>query len=259
MTTGKQLNVQNATVTTATIEAKTLTIGARQVTQGIFRQLIEEPLIAEDGTLNGVPWGHVTWHPDKCGDESEHWHIVWQAGQSLRRSQVDTTPRFDRVGTGFICADYEVWAMAQIAERLGAGEAPALFKPRSSVRIEFAQDVWNPEYLDANRVRKVEGVPVHYALSNGAHEAVIKRHRLRHWDHGHPNGAVSEYAVQARAQVEAEDTAARAELVASFEGLDLDKLHADALVAIRAEAARRQRHRDVRATLAQLPQLFIGG
>jgi len=62
--TTKQLTVNNATVTTMAVEVKTLTIGARQVTQGIFKQLIEEPLIAEDGTLNGVPWGHVTWHPD---------------------------------------------------------------------------------------------------------------------------------------------------------------------------------------------------
>lgn len=98
MAANKQLTVQNASVTTMTVEVKTLTIGARQVTQGIFRQLIDEPLIAKDGTLNGVPWGHVTWHPDKCDRDPEHWHSVWQNGTELRRSTVASTPRFDPYG-----------------------------------------------------------------------------------------------------------------------------------------------------------------
>jgi hypothetical protein len=83
----RQLTVQNASVTTVAIEVKAFMIGARQVTQGIFKQLIEEPLIAEDGALNGVPWGHVTWHPDRCDYHSNrHWHIVWQRGEELRRA-----------------------------------------------------------------------------------------------------------------------------------------------------------------------------
>lgn len=101
---GKRLTVHNASVTTMTVEVKTLTIGARQVTQGIFKQLIEEPLIARDGTLNGVPWGHVTWHPsgNDCGSYSfrdsngtwrdgrdrGHRHVVWQRGDSLYRCLV---------------------------------------------------------------------------------------------------------------------------------------------------------------------------
>lgn len=100
----KQLTVHNASVTTMTVEVKTLTIGARQVTQGIFKQLIEEPLIAEDGTLNGVPWGRVNYCPDGngCGGytmitiqgsagrsyDSKHMHIVWQRGDQLFRSTV---------------------------------------------------------------------------------------------------------------------------------------------------------------------------
>lgn len=83
-----QLTTQNATITTAAIEVKALTIGARQVTLAVFRQLREEPLIAEDGTLNGTPWGIVNYHPDKCGDAKEHLHVVWQHGNELRRSYV---------------------------------------------------------------------------------------------------------------------------------------------------------------------------
>lgn len=92
----KQLTTQNATITTAAVEVKTLTISGRQVTLAVFRQLREEPLIAEDGTLNGVPWGAVNYHPDKCGDAPlKHWHIVWQRGDELLRSRVYEKPSFD--------------------------------------------------------------------------------------------------------------------------------------------------------------------
>lgn len=102
--TSKQLTVHNASVTTMTVEVKTLTIGARQVTLGIFRQLDEGPLIANDGTLNGIPWGRVNYCPDgkNCGVytitsyggdcqnrfDAEHMHIVWQQGVNLYRSFV---------------------------------------------------------------------------------------------------------------------------------------------------------------------------
>uniref|UniRef100_UPI00056CBB60 hypothetical protein n=1 Tax=Streptomyces exfoliatus TaxID=1905 RepID=UPI00056CBB60 len=65
----KQLTTQNATITTATVEVKTLTISGKQVTLAVFRQLREQPLIAQDGTLNGEPWGIVNYPPDKCGDD----------------------------------------------------------------------------------------------------------------------------------------------------------------------------------------------
>ena len=84
-----RLTVQNAQITTATVEVKTLTISGKQVTLAVFRQLREEPLIAEDGTLSGVPWGIVNYHPDKlCAGIGEHWHVVWQLGQELLRSAV---------------------------------------------------------------------------------------------------------------------------------------------------------------------------
>ena len=84
----KQLTTQNASITTVAVEVKALTIGSKQVTLSVFRQLQEEPLIAHDGTLNGVPWGHVNYHPDKCGDDPEHLHIVWQKDDRLRRASV---------------------------------------------------------------------------------------------------------------------------------------------------------------------------
>jgi hypothetical protein len=92
----KQLTTQNATITTATVEVKTLTISGKQVTLAVFRQLKKAPLIADDGTLNGEPWGIVNYHPDKCSDEDEHWHIVWQRGSELLRANVPVVPDFNR-------------------------------------------------------------------------------------------------------------------------------------------------------------------
>jgi hypothetical protein len=85
----KQLTVHNATITTAAVEVKTLTISGKQVTLAVFRQLREEQLVADDGTLNGQPWGYVNYHPDKCDSGPEHLHVVWQRGSDLLRSRVD--------------------------------------------------------------------------------------------------------------------------------------------------------------------------
>src|SRR5690606_1901355 len=85
----KILTTQNAQITTATVEVKTLTISGKQVTLSVFRQLREKPLLADDLTLNGTPWGYVNYHPDKCGADDEHLHVVWQDGNDLFRSRFD--------------------------------------------------------------------------------------------------------------------------------------------------------------------------
>lgn len=85
-----QLTTETATITTAAIQIQTLTIGRKQVTLAVFRQLREEPLIAKDGTISGTLWGTVNYHPDKCADDREHLHVVWQQGDELRRSSVQS-------------------------------------------------------------------------------------------------------------------------------------------------------------------------
>ena len=95
-----KLTVQNAEIKTATVQIQTLTVSGKQVTLAVFRQLREELLLAENGTLNGVPWGTVNYHPDKCVDDHPHWHIVWQRDTDLLRARVYQTPRWsDRVTT----------------------------------------------------------------------------------------------------------------------------------------------------------------
>ncbi|WP_411088342.1 hypothetical protein [Streptomyces sp. 061-3] len=87
----KQLTTQNATITTAAVEVKTLTISGKQVTLAVFRQLEDKTILNPlDATLVGEPWGRVNYHPDKCADWPEHLHVVWQVGSELRRAHVVT-------------------------------------------------------------------------------------------------------------------------------------------------------------------------
>jgi hypothetical protein len=88
------ITVQSAEIRTAAVEVRTLLISGKQVTLAVFRQLREEPLIADDGALNGVPWGIVNYHPDKCADGPDHTHVVWQRGSELLRSAVECDPSF---------------------------------------------------------------------------------------------------------------------------------------------------------------------
>jgi hypothetical protein len=88
---GRRITTREATVKTATVEIKTLTVGGKQVTLSMFRQIKREPLLdADTAQLGGVPWGTVNYHPERCHGASEHLHVVWQKGDELRRSW---TPR----------------------------------------------------------------------------------------------------------------------------------------------------------------------
>jgi len=85
----KRLTVHTASVATASVEIKTLTVSGKQVTLAVFRQLIEEPILdALTAEITGDPWGTVNYHPDKCTDNPEHLHVVWQKGTELRRATV---------------------------------------------------------------------------------------------------------------------------------------------------------------------------
>lgn len=90
----RALDVHAAQLITAAVEVKTLTIRGKQVTLAVFRQLEEKPLLLENGSLAGIPWGRVNYHPDKCSDDISHMHVVWQEGMELRRARVRTRAHF---------------------------------------------------------------------------------------------------------------------------------------------------------------------
>lgn len=81
------LTTHEASVTTATVEIRTLTINGKQVTLAVFRQLPESPVLdCETGEFLGRPWGTVNYHPDKCQASSAHLHVVWEKDGQLFRA-----------------------------------------------------------------------------------------------------------------------------------------------------------------------------
>lgn len=81
------LTAENATVTTASVTIKTLTIGGKQVTLAVFRQLIEEHIVDwEHLKFKGHGWGHVRYLVEGASDTVIH--LVWQKGTELRRCRV---------------------------------------------------------------------------------------------------------------------------------------------------------------------------
>lgn len=82
------LKVQEASVKTASVEIKSLTVAGKQVTLAVFRQLKVEELIIEDCDLAGIPWGIVNYHWKDCAGGYEHFHVVWQKGDELRQAPI---------------------------------------------------------------------------------------------------------------------------------------------------------------------------
>ncbi len=90
-----KINAHEAKIKTASVEVKTLSISGKQVTLAVFRQLDEVNVVdLETVSLRGVCWERVNYHPDKCGGDGEHLHIVWQLGSSIYRSAAPKTPDF---------------------------------------------------------------------------------------------------------------------------------------------------------------------
>lgn len=82
------LTTSDVSIKQVEVSIQVLKIGNKQVTQAVFKQLLEEPLIHPDtGALQGDAWGRVNYHVG-CEQESEHLHIVWQKGNELRRAKV---------------------------------------------------------------------------------------------------------------------------------------------------------------------------
>jgi len=85
-------------ITTVTVEVKILTIGGKQVTLEMFRQLPQEHVIdPETLEFRGPLWGRVHYFWGECAEKEEagHFHIVWQKGSELRRACVEENPFWD--------------------------------------------------------------------------------------------------------------------------------------------------------------------
>lgn len=261
----KQLTTQNASITTVAVEVKALTISGKQVTLSVFRQLQEEPVISSDGTLNGVPWGYVNYHPDKCADDYPHLHVVWQQGEDLRRSRVSLKPDFDpgttrRSPLAFESKEASRVLTSSVLEWLD-GQRPdcPLHKEQHSgynEEVTYKTPHSFPAWAYAENVA-VRAANAHTVLG----EAQERLHGVDRFQHlsddwrAKQRALYSERASEATAALQA----ARAELAAQVAmwGLTHEELLSAYRTACAQEETRRQHHRDVRTTLAQLPQLFI--
>lgn len=78
------LSAESASINTATITIRTVQVGKKQMTQSVFRQLPEAPMVDEEKIeLLGVPWGWVNY---RWGDIDERTtHFIHQIGGRLYR------------------------------------------------------------------------------------------------------------------------------------------------------------------------------
>lgn len=262
----KVLTTQNAQITTASVEVKTLTISGKQVTQSVFRQLRELPLIADDGALNGVPWGYVNYHPDKCGDLKPHLHVVWQRGSDLLRSRVYLNVVFGTFtpeeGSHFYDAHVLDLLLERPAKSFG-GQLPIVDVRRNRAFIPL---------------QVLEGVdiglyPTEAALAGGEAFAALREalervasERAADPSASDPSLYVSLDGAQHWKRWSAAEPLLRGRVKEATEALlrmvgpredATERLAKRFKEVVRTEAARRQRHKEVRAVLVELPHLFI--
>lgn len=279
----KQLTTQNATITTATVEVKTLTISGKQVTLAVFRQLREEPVISSDGTLNGEPWGVVNYHPDKCGDDYGHCHVVWQSGGELLRSRVDTPAGFDYVTTtGNRLASH--WYSSKIADRyltvlvymglVAGGDSVLETKPRPSGMYwtegtpdSHAAKLVLPEALAGTDVFPVKACAAEaavqaadlaarlHAAKSVASKELTDAESSRSAEWRETFTANRRYAVEEAERKYADSMAAVRALIEEWGGFDEVNSVYDSEIG--TEEARRRAHRESRVAISELPQLFI--
>ncbi|MEV5819262.1 hypothetical protein AB0L22_08815 [Micromonospora haikouensis] len=246
------LTTRNAEIRTAAVEIRTLTMSGKQVTLTVFRQLPEQPLIGDDGTLHGVPWGWVNYHPEpKDCPTVDHRHIVWQHGTDLRRATVEVTY-----------------------------QPPSHFRPPSGVQYvnAYARDTFRDRRLpqvgwDGDSMELVErGIRLLLPISSAARDAadmygLLRKTLLVLKEQGPNARTFVRVNPQARGAgrlvygtaLEAE-ACQRRQLDDMLLNLGVDSLEDTFEVVLRevdAEVQRRARHQDARRALADLPQLFI--
>jgi len=81
------LPIDDATVQERQVAIRVLTLGTRQITQTLYRQIVEEDVIdGETGCLRGSIWGWVNLHDKDCDELGGHHHVIWEDNEQLKRS-----------------------------------------------------------------------------------------------------------------------------------------------------------------------------
>lgn len=243
------LTVQNAEIKTATVEIKTLTVSGKQVTLAVFRQLREVPILGDDGVLVGEPWGVVNYHPDKCADDPEHCHVVWQRGTDLLRSKVSA-----RYSTGprgeFWSGEANEFIDSCIHEYVATGKTRFFGGDPPIANL-------NSYRTEPGIVERVQAGFLARMIPSGKSLKVVQLLK----DIQDQRNALNKYPNDERThsrlhETERDFAQAVAELGAEVHP-SAEEAHADYKAAIADEAERRARHAAARETIAALPQLFI--
>jgi len=246
------MTMESLQVSTMAISVQTLTLGKRQVTLSIFRQFVKDNLIAYDGTLRGRPIGWVNYHPDKeCADlqDDDHWHVVWTPDEDLVRvSNVERLP-----AAGFFHAfagDDLIWASAR--ESWFQGRRSRNLSEGSPVGFGYRHDVdvYGLPTDAAVRLSRISRMVREYAAGDDESQKWFHPAQIPGLE-GSVGCWISASAMR-RALVHVGD-----ELADSGSdrpsGFCLDRVDRE----VEAEAARRQRHRNIRESIGDMPQLFI--
>ena len=81
------VNAADCSVQERSVNIRVLTVGTKQITQSLYKQLPEEPVIdRKTGELAGILWGCVNLHID-CNANNDHKHVIWEKNGQLRRSR----------------------------------------------------------------------------------------------------------------------------------------------------------------------------
>ena len=158
----RKISAHEATVRTAAVEIKALTIDGKQVTLAVFRQLPKEPVINENsGNLNGLVWGRVNYFFGGCN--ADHLHVVWQTNDELFRSctyavKRDQDPCEAKDSYGETLARLEKTLLLEIISK--AIECGEEIKP-----LPRECDTWTGSYLHP-LVLKVDGVAIEFSIDD---------------------------------------------------------------------------------------------
>jgi len=258
----KIINLRDAQVSTATIEIRTLTVSNKQVTLAVFRQLVEEQLIAPEGKLNGIPWGVVNYHPDKCADYPAHIHVVWQRENELRRSRVYLEPFRDKsffvdeIDTASALAARDFLMGREKALNWHFDDTPVKIRPAKTNRIigDYEEKYGHFETSLTDEQRKdLEDNNAKVVASFGGHADYMALHKAGYrYEHEykpkHESFFAGTHAININEFIDA---------VNQINPKTLQQYFPVLIAATKAEMNRRARWESVTSNLQTLPQLFI--
>lgn len=254
----RAIMAREATVKTAAVEVKALTIAGRQVTLSVYRQLKDEPVLDEDTvTLRGVPWGMVNYFWGDCAKAPEHLHVVWQKADQLRRACVYPDPK--------MAGGWQ--AKREMAQQLAVSYcARRLIEYKERHGLSITWPAYGSPWIDVGAHDRAFRV-----LIDGDYRGAVSD--FVHWERAKPDRRserfdreLGKYLPLSDEEYQEKVAAALADhgqvigkwmLREGVPGLTSDEAHRDLIDQVEQLANFEQRWRDQYAALSELDHLFI--